>query len=337
MVIAGGVLAVVLGGGTVLAFASGMLSGGLNSGVCLVDGAVPADDAKSANATALRLVRAMVAGDTATAFAMMTPQAQTGTSKDTFAGFINGTNATVGPFRDPQVTHVLLIDSAGSGPDAGAICGPVGDDGMIVVGIKPGLRQAHVVVTAETQNNGWSFTVWLLPQDGGWRVQYVHMSMAAVAGHSGADILAMARRERDAGHIFNATLLYLGARQMADRGPDFQLQIAQTINGEIAALKPPEELKGALPFTWNMAGENYKVAQAGLIGIGKDIGLTFILPHDSWKGDEDADAGNRKFITAFRASHPDYARVFAFLVARAMKPDNSGGFGTVYDNAKGFH
>ena len=28
--------------------------------------------------------------------------------------------------------------------------------------------------------------------------------------------------------------------------------------------------------------------------------------------------------------------VFSFLVVRALKPDSSGGFGTVYDSEKGF-
>ena len=71
-------------------------------------------------------------------------------------------------------------------------------------------------------------------------------------------------------------------------------------------------------------------------GVGHDLGLIFVLPFDRWDGTAGAEAHNHAFIDAFVATHPDYARVFRFLVARAMKPDNSGGFGTVYNAQTGY-
>ena len=59
-------------------------------------------------------------------------------------------------------------------------------------------------------------------------------------------------------------------------------------------------------------------------------------PHTTWTGKEAADRTNREFLTAFIAAHPDYSRVFEFLVARALKPDKSGGFATVYKLGPGF-
>jgi hypothetical protein len=51
---------------------------------------------------------------------------------------------------------------------------------------------------------------------------------------------------------------------------------------------------------------------------------------------KEIDAQNRKFLDAFRTAHPEWEKVFGFMSARAMKPDNSGGFGTVYASGKGY-
>jgi hypothetical protein len=108
------------------------------------------------------------------------------------------------------------------------------------------------------------------------------------------------------------------------------------VEKESRELKRPLDLQSDPPFTWNLNGVQYRVAQISVIGIDDRLGLIFILPQTSWTDEKNADTTNRAFIKAFIATHPDYSRVFGFLVARALKPDNSGGFGTVYDSEKGF-
>ncbi len=44
---------------------------------------------------------------------------------------------------------------------------------------------------------------------------------------------------------------------------------------------------------------------------------------------------NRRLIDDFRIAHPEYKESFGGIVARLYRPDKSGGFGTVFDDAKG--
>jgi hypothetical protein len=167
-------------------------------------------------------------------------------------------------------------------------------------------------------------------------VQYFNMSVSAISGLTPDMLLARARQERDAGHAFNAAMLYTGVQGTIDRGPAFQLGIDQALHADLHNFTAPADLAGDPPFVWNMNGADYNVGQVTIIGIAGKLGLVFMLPQTEWSGEQDSDAKNRAFITAFIATHPDYSRVFAFLVARALKPDNSGGYGTVYENGKGF-
>lgn len=331
----GGAAALFVIGCGLPASAAAPAAGGIQGGICSTDDEIAAGERKTVGDAALALVRAMMANDDGAAYAMMTGETQAHMPRAEFAQFITTSNAVPGPFRDPQVSHVFVLETTGTGADGRGICSAK-PDGMISVEVKPGQRQAHVLITAQTVNNSWAFTIWLLPDGTAWRVQYVHIAASAIVGKSVDDMLQLARRERDAGRTFNAAMLYLGAQGLADRGPAFQLKIAQTLNDDMQAMTPPPELQGKAPYTWTMNGKAYSVAQAGIIGIDKGIGLIFVLPHQSWGSDAAIDAQNREFLDAFRAAHPDFVKVFAFLTARAMKPDNSGGFGTVYDVGKGY-
>mgnify|MGYP001794568839 CR=1 FL=1 len=85
-----------------------------------------------------------------------------------------------------------------------------------------------------------------------------------------------------------------------------------------------------------LGGKEYAVDQASLIGVEGKLGLVFMLPLTTWSGEEGADKYNREFLAGFIAAHPDYTRVFEFLLARALTPDRSGGFGTLLKLGQGF-
>jgi len=80
----------------------------------------------------------------------------------------------------------------------------------------------------------------------------------------------------------------------------------------------------------------WSCALGWIIGVEGKLVLVFLLPLTTWTGNEAAARTNRDFLTAFIAAHPDYSRVFGVLVARALKPDRSGGFATVYKVGVGF-
>ncbi len=162
--------------------------------------------------------------------------------------------------------------------------------------------------------------------------------MVSIAGRTAQALFDTARTERDAGHVFNAALLSsLTAAALAARGPYLELDFfVQTARENWKTFVVPPELSGAPPFSWTMNGKTAAVSGVSLLGVGGEIGLVFELPQPDWPGDADVDRHNREFLDDFRAAHPEYASAFQFLLARAHKPDNSGGVATAYENGKGY-
>jgi len=331
-------LLAIAAAGAAAAYWFGLISINLGAygGTCQVDDEIAPAQRAAIESAAMAYARAILSDHPETAYALMTDSAQASMTADAFGAQIAAFSRASGPYGKLRLTHTYFLQSVGSGADTRAICGTLAGDQWVAVAIRPGTRQAHVALSAQTRNNGWAVTLWLLPQAGGWRVQYSHLGIASAAGRTPEMLLAMARRERDSGHAFNATMLYAGVQSTIDRGAAFQLGIEQTARGDFAKLRAPSELQGKPPFVWTMNGKRYRVAQVTILGIGKDLGLVFVLPQSDWPDNAAIDKRNHEFLDAFIASHSDYARDFNFLAARAMKSDNSGGFGTVYQNGKGY-
>jgi hypothetical protein len=330
-------LAALLLGGGALAHAAGQNKAvsGAGGGSCTIDGQIDQRDRAAIDASALAFVNSVLASDAEQAYSAMTKEVQAHTPATQFAASVAGLQ-NMAPYGNVHVAHTYFISSIGSGMEARALCGSVGGNNWVSVAIKLGRTQAHVEIAASTRNNDWIFTLWLLPESGAWKVQYFNTSASAIVGQGPEMLLARARAERAAGRMFNAAMLYAGVQATAGRGPTFQLGIMQDLQKDLTSFKAPQDLKGATPYRWTLAGHAYKVAQVSLIGFQGQLGLIFTLTKAEWRGDADADESNRAFIADFRSAHPDYSRAFAFLVASATKPDDSGGFRTVYDNAKGF-
>jgi hypothetical protein len=310
---------------------------GATAPVCKIDNEIASAQRDALEDKALAFVRAALGAAPQAAYAMMAPEAQSRTSAQGFADQVRTLSSSSGPFDNLRVAHTYLISGVAEGTaQPRALCGTVANGQWVSVAIKPEKEQAYVVVGAQTRNNSWAFTLWLVPDGREWRVLNFHVGISAIAGRTPEDLLTLIRDEREAGRAFNAAIVLAAARDLTNRGPTFQLGITQALQAEADKVRVPAELQGTPPFTWKMKGKSYTVAGAGMIGVGKDIGIVFVLPHKTWTNDQDAVAANRAFIEAFRATHPDYARAFDFLVARATKPDNSGGFATVYENGKGF-
>jgi hypothetical protein len=305
--------------------------------VCRIDNEIASAPRDALEDQALAFVRAALGTTPQAAYAMMAPEAQSRTSAQGFADQVRTLSSSSGPFENLRVTHAYLITGVAEGTaQPRALCGTPANGQWVSVAIKPQPEQAYVVVGAQTRNNAWAFTLWLVPDGSEWRVLNFHVGISAIAGRTPEDLLALIRDEREAGRAFNAAIVLAAARDLSNRGPTFQLGISQALQAESDKLRVPTELQGTPPFTWKMKGKPYTVAGAGMIGVGKDIGIVFILPHKTWTDDQAAVAANRAFIEAFVATHPDYARAFDFLAARAMKPDNSPGPTTRYENGKGF-
>jgi hypothetical protein len=329
------ILLVVAGG---VSFSLGLIkfSAGVNATRCEVDDEIPDATRNALDRRAMAFTQAVLSQNLDQARGMMTEAARAAMPADQFSALFGKVVAASAPFSAPQVAHSYFVRSAGGGPDGRAICGTLANNAWTSIAIKPGVDQGHVVVSTKSRNNDWAFTYWLLPANGDWRVHYFHMGVSSIVGLTAGQLLERARAERDGGHAFNATLLYAGAQGMADFGPVIQPGVSQPIREDLEKFSAPPEFAGKPPFEWKMNGQTYTVSQASIIGVDRKLGIVFMLPQKEWDGSEGADRFNRGFISAFIATHPDYSRSFSFLVARALKPDNSGGFGTVYENGRGF-
>jgi hypothetical protein len=331
-----GIMAVA-GVAAVALLGTGALKFGVNSGTCQVDGEVDTSIKSGIASAAMPFAEKMITGQVEEDYASTTDEVRASIPASKFALDVKAFVIASGPFSDLKVEHTYFVQSSGTGPEARTVCGPLDKDDWVAVNIKPGLTQAHVVMSAQTRNNSWAVTLWLLQVGQTWRVQYFNISMSQMVGISAAKMLDMAQTERKAGHDFNASMLYVGAQSMTSRGPAFQLGLEQTLRKDLEDFKSPPELSGKPPFDWVMNGHAYRVGKVTILGVDKKLGLVFELPQTDWKSNEDAALRNHAFVDAFVATHPDSSRVISFLVARAIKPDHSGGFGTVYEYGKGYH
>jgi hypothetical protein len=331
-----GAVVVILAGAALL-YGLGIvkLNLGAHAGICQRDEEIAPPTRAAIEAAAMTYVRTVLSADPASGYAMMTKEVQAASTPLKFTAAMMAVKA-MQPTGRLQVARSYFIQSAGSGPDARTVCGPLSDSQWVSLEIKPGREQAHVEIDGQARNNGLAFTLWLLPEQGDWRVESFHAAYSSIVGLTPEMLLKRAREESTLGHRFNATMLYAGAQATVDRGPAFQLGVRQDLQQDLRTFPLPPEFQGTPPFTWKMNGHAYSVSQVTIVGVDGKLGLIFLLPQKTWTDNQAADRVNRAFLNDFIATHGDYRRAFQFLVARALKPDKSGGFGTAYETGKGF-
>ena len=117
-----------------------------------------------------------------------------------------------------------------------------------------------MVLSADARNNKLAFVVWLVPEQGEWKVQSFHLNISSLADKDSLQLWELARTQQARQHSFNAALLYAAAAQTGDRGPNFQLGITQLISSDMSKLAVPAEIKGQPPFLWKDGGITYRVA-----------------------------------------------------------------------------
>jgi hypothetical protein len=123
--------------------------------------------------------------------------------------------------------------------------------------------------------------------------------------------------------------LYAAAAQTADRGPNFQLGIVQSISDEMSKLTVPPEIKGQAPFFWKNGETTYKVASVGPIAVGGKIYVIIVHEVSPWQSNEQVDGWNKELLSYFKRRFPEYSDFFAGLVARANERGSNRGYGTV--------
>src|SRR5262249_23688580 len=140
-----------------------------------------------------------------------------------------------------------------------------GNDGVMVAA-KSGAVQAHAVFSSHAETGDWETTVWLLNEEGRWRVNGFYAARSSLIGRSPDDVLQLARKERDQGRAFDAAMLYSGLESIMYRGPAFQLGVVKSAQEDLKAFKEPNELQGKPPYHWTFGKAEYAVAQVSIVG-----------------------------------------------------------------------
>jgi hypothetical protein len=313
---------------------------GIMAGSCSTDSEIAPAERSAIEDAGLTLARTLLGDHPEGGFDLMSQKVQAANSREAFASSIGPAIAQGAPYSPPRLMHTYLLTSTGAsigtGPGARGLCGTVANNAWVSAAVTPGEDSAYVLIDTDSRNNGWTFAIGLRREGPAWHVYNFYFNISSVVGLDAPKLLDMGQREREAGHMLNAYILVTGATYATQRGPDIQLGITHTILTELGKVIVPPELKGTGPFHWTLNGKTFDLSVATLIGVDKQLGIQFDLPQKEWPSNDAADARNREFIDAFRAAYPDYARVFSFIVARAMQPDNSGGFASVYDNKTGY-
>jgi len=302
---------------------------------CKADDEISAKDRESVGQVALKFVQDALGPNSSTAFAAFTADAKKSVPLEQFVSGFQNSIKPMGPFKDLRVAHTYVPRVTGGTQEQRVVCGNLSSpETWVAVNARPGPAEAYVIVEGDTVNNTHAFVIWLIPEQGNWRVQYVQFATITMVGKSADDLQKMAASENEKQHNFNAFILYAAALQLADRGPFFQLGIRPEIEKAIGNVQRPPVLQGKAPFVWNFDKSTFRVLNVGAIGIGGKIYLHIDHEIEPWAEDKEADGKNRDLITAFAKAYPEYKEAFAVLVVRAHERGGNRGFGTVDENQK---
>jgi hypothetical protein len=317
--------------------AVGLWSGifGVSAGRCQTDDELPAAAREPYEQVALRFARNVVTADTSAAYAVFSAEAKQAIGAEQFAAAIRPMGQIFAGLTGLRVAHTYFLTSAAVGSNRMVLCTAVAHgsvaqpEGKVLVAEKSIPEQAHVIVEGDSNNNTWTFVLWLVPEEGNWHVHSFHIVPSAAIGKSAADIWAMAREQRNRQHLFNAAILYAGASELAFRGPNFQLGIWPEIQNEAKALQLPHELQGQPPFVWQFPTGSYRVLRVGPLGVGGKMALMIRREVGSLNDNKSIDDQNRALIRDFTKLYPDYADVFNAIIIEAVEADGSRAFRTV--------
>ena len=296
---------------------------------CAEDEHIDAGKKKAIDGIAVNFTQTVLGSTPTAAFDFMSKAGQAETTRQQFDGAVT---AIIRQFQPKNVVlqHTYLIELKGKSPGR-VVCAtdlskPDGWESLAADNIP---EQAHVLLSADTINNKLAFVVWLVPEQGEWKVQSFRLNVSTLAEKDSLQLWELARAQEARQHSFNAALLYAAAAQTADRGPNFQLGITQSISEEMAKLAVPPEIRGQPPFFWKSGETTYKVASVGPIAVAGKIYVIIVHEVSPWQTNEQVDGWNKELLTYFKRRFPEYSDVFAGLVARATERGSNRGYGTV--------
>ena len=309
--------------------ASSLIQASCQKSSCAEDAELDAAKKNSVDSVAMSFVKTLLSSNPSAAFDLFSREGQASTTRQRLENIAASTLRPYEP-KDVTVQHTYLIEVKGP-PPGRVLCATdlSKPDGWESLAAKRVPQQAHVAISADARNNRMAFVVWLVPEQGNWKVQSFWANLSTLADKDSMQLWELARTQQARGHNFNAALLLASAKQLANRGPNFQLGITQSISTEMSKLTFPTDIQGQPPFLWKTGETTYKVTNVGPIAVGGKIYVVITHEVSPWQSNEQVDGWNKELLTYFKGQFPEYSDVFAGLVARATERGSGRGYGTV--------
>ena len=274
-------------------------------------------------------------GKTDSVFDNLTDEARTGTSREQVSGILASLKP-FSPFLYPRISRIMTVSIKGFAQANIADCTKDAShsENRVVVAIHGKQDQAYALVDSSSEQDLWRVVVWLTSGKGAWRVQGFHVSQVTAVGKPAMEVLKLARAESQLGHNLNAGVLYSAAGTIADHGPFYRTGIQDVIQQEAQKVAAPTEFLGNPPYLLKgEVGDPFKVLRISSFGAGGKLYMVVAQEVEQWKNSPDVEKKNQLLIRTFAKRFPEYASVFAGLIADANERGTNRIWRTVVDNA----
>jgi len=297
-----------------------------STATCLRDAGVDKTGHDAIAKAAEGFTAAVFGEDPSKALAFVSKQWQDEAVRQEFMKQSSGYHGMVDP-GSLAVEHVYFVRLKGPAPDV-VFC--EGDAGSGRTAVRPANlpEQAFVAATASAPNDRVAVSLWLVPENGEWKVRMFSIDPATVGRKDAGQIFEWAKAQESAGHAFNAWVLYAAAGRLASRGPFLLTESAHAISEAVAGKKPPSGLDVRPPWEWKDDGTTFKVLGIQYLGGAGKINLAIDHEVPAGTGDEAMDRANKALIAYFKRRYPEYSDVFAGLLVRAHAQGTGKGFAT---------
>jgi hypothetical protein len=232
--------------------------------------------------------------------------------------------------KNVSVQHTYLINLVGKSPGR-VVCGAdfTKPDGWEALGATDDPEQGYVLMSADVTNGHLAIAVWLVEESIGWKVQSFWLNLSTLGDKDSTQLWALANAQKALGHNFNAALMYSAAAQLANRGPNFQMGITQSISEDVSDLTAPDEIKGKPPFLWTSGDSTFKILSVGPTAIGGKIYIIVMHEVAPWGTEGQVDGWNKQVLSYLKQRFPEYSDIFAGIVVRAKEQGGNRMYGTV--------
>ncbi len=331
----GAAVAGVLGLGALIAFNPWVHFGPVVS-TCAEDNEIDSSTRGAVDAEAMKFLGTLTGPNSSAAYAELSAAGRAAVPRDRFGNAARQVTAeaTTGP---PAVSRTFLVQGVYPAKVLTAVLCGINHGSAETVAAEEAPTEAHVLLTQLIGNAERTFDVWLVTEDGRWKVNGFTVHLSRIAGWDGKALWEQAKQQRAREHMFNAAELYGAASETLNGGWYYQSPDWNDFQKDFGTFTQPPEFQGNWPRKWVLGGRTYPINGVTFMGIGKgQVLLLLVQPSQVWNGDADADRRNRQTLEAFIAAFPEWPETFEAVSVRSMKPDNSTGWGTVYERGKGY-